>query len=129
MSSPGTTPSPPAQLLPSTRPAPSARPQQPEPGGVAPFEPPQAPHQFSIISLMAFAGLWMTSPAAMRFTTASSSRRITPAIAAATGAEPGLPRGVRQENGGRPPQGLGTLEGNSHPHARSRQAAARPAIG
>lgn len=37
------------------------------------------PYQFSIISLMALAGRWITSPAAMRFTTVSSSRRITPA--------------------------------------------------
>ena len=41
-------------------------------------------YQFSTISLMALAGLWMTSPAAMRFTTVSSSRRITPASRAMT---------------------------------------------
>lgn len=45
-------------------------------------------YQFSIISLMAFAGLWMTSPAAMRFTTASSSLRMTPATSAMARAQP-----------------------------------------
>lgn len=49
-------------------------------------------YQFSIISLMAFAGLWMTSPAAMRFTTASSSRRMTPATRAMAGARPARQR-------------------------------------
>lgn len=37
-------------------------------------------YQFSIISFTAFAGRWITSPAAMRFTTVSSSRRMTPAM-------------------------------------------------
>lgn len=39
-------------------------------------------YQFSTISLIALAGLWMTSPAAIRFTTVSSRRRITPAMSA-----------------------------------------------
>jgi len=81
-----------ADTAPSTT-APSAGPgrapgrtRTPRPRGTARREgkgrPAPPPHQFSIISLMAFAGLWMTSPAAMRFTTVSSSRRITPAIGA-----------------------------------------------
>ncbi len=39
------------------------------------------PHQFSIISFRALAGLWITSPAAILLTTVSSSLRITPAAA------------------------------------------------
>lgn len=37
-------------------------------------------YQFSINSLTALAGRWITSPAAMRLTTVSSSLRITPAM-------------------------------------------------
>lgn len=37
-------------------------------------------YQFSISSLTALAGRWITSPAAMRLTTVSSSLRITPAM-------------------------------------------------
>lgn len=51
-----------------------ARPVSPS-GNSAPFPP----YQFSSISLIALAGRWITSPAAMRFTTVSSRRRITPA--------------------------------------------------
>lgn len=59
----------------------SARPVPP-PGSSAPLPP----YQFSIISLIALAGRWITSPAAMRFTTVSSRRRITPATNAILGA-------------------------------------------
>jgi len=36
-----------------------------------------ASNEFSSISLIAFAGRWITSPAAIRLTTASSKRLIT----------------------------------------------------
>lgn len=43
-------------------------------------EPVADSYQFSISSLTALAGRWITSPAAMRLTTVSSSLRMTPAM-------------------------------------------------
>lgn len=87
---------------PKTRFTPPHTPQPPPLRVVPSPSPPR--YQFSIISLMAFAGLWMTSPAAMRFTTASSRRRMTPAMTVVTGARLGqLPggKGESRETGRR----------------------------
>lgn len=87
--------------IPASREPPHARWLQPPPSAVRAGK---GLYQFSIISLMAFAGLWITSPAAMRFTTASSSRRITPAILRAV-------TGGRRQGGRRLPGALRGAEG------------------
>lgn len=68
----------------------AARPVPP-PGSSAPLPP----YQFSIISLIALAGRWITSPAAMRFTTVSSRRRITPATNAILAPELAVSQSLR----------------------------------